>query len=176
MATQTTPYTAEPIDTSRFEQVDGKLIERNVPTLKHGKLQRFVTSALLSAATSQQLDAVQEVSINHWDKPKSDWMTPDVIVSEPGGFREAQNGHVLPPIALAVEVLSPSQSVFNMQWKVKELLEWGVRQVWLVDPESSSVAVFNAPGKSELFSDGNLKIADTGIDVLLSDLFSERAV
>lgn len=179
MASQISPVSIhegdiEIVDSSLYEQINGKLIEREVPNLKHGRLQKFATRVLESPLASLAIEVVQEVSINHWDKPKSDWMTPDVIVSLPGGFKEARNGYVLPPILLTVEVLSPRQTIFNMQWKVKELLAWGVQQVWLADPESASIAVFDTPERAELIAEGNMPVPGTEVKVAISDLFSTR--
>ena len=121
MATQSIPSTtADPVDTSRFEQVDGKLIERPVPTRLHGKLQRHLANLLASALQGFGIGVEAEVSIDHWDEPKSDWFTPDVIASLAGGFQDARNGHVLPPVLLAVEVLSSGQNFSNMRSKVSD--------------------------------------------------------
>jgi Uma2 family endonuclease len=174
MATQTIPPAAEPLDTSRFEQVNGKLIERPSPSLTHGKLQRKITALLDAAVNSRDMHAIQEVSLNRVDEPKSDWLTPDSIVSDAGGFREAQNGHVLPPVLLAVEILSEGQSFFGMRRKVSDYISWGVKHIWLVDPYSSSIATFRASnyGRAALVYEGSVEIADTQISIPLSAIFS----
>ncbi len=172
MATQFIPSSIEPVDTSRFEQVNGKLIERPVPTLKHSDLQFHITSLLRQAVLDLGMKANQELSIDHLDEPKSDWLTPDVVVSLAGGFRQAKNGHVLPPVLLAVEVLSPGQNFFNMRRKVSDLLAWGVEQVWLVDDESHSIAVFQSSNaKSEVFYEGSVPLPGTSLPFRLEDLF-----
>ena len=177
MATQPlSPAELETIDTSRFEQVNGKLIERPVPTRPHGRLQRHIANLLSLAVEELGLEAEAEVSINHWDEPKSDWLTPDVIVSIAGGFKEAENGHVLPPLLLAIEVLSPGQTFSNMRWKASDLLAWGVQQVWLVDENSKSVAVFSShdASKLETFYDGSVALTGINLSFTLNDLFRYR--
>ena len=47
----------------------------------------------------------------------------------------------LPP-TLAIEVLSESNTVAEMRQKTKEYFESGARVVWLIDPKSRTVAVF----------------------------------
>ena len=172
MATQYLPSSLEHVDTSRFEQVNGELIERPAPTLKHSELQLQITLLLRQAVSEFDMKANQELSIDYWDEPKSDWMTPDVIVSMEGGFREAKNGHVLPPILLAVEILSSGHNFFNMRRKVSDLLAWGVQQVWLVDGESRSVAVFKSSNaKSQVFYEGSVLLSGTSLQFYLADLF-----
>ena len=47
---------------------------------------------------------------------------------------------------LAVEVLSPSNTHAEMQRKLAEYLRFGSRQVWIVDPETRTVATHTAGG------------------------------
>ena len=58
-----------------------------------------------------------------------------------------------PPI-IAVEVVSPEDRVNKIAAKVDEYLAFGVKQVWVVDPESKDVAV-HRPGKSMTLLEGD---------------------
>jgi Uma2 family endonuclease len=159
------PLTAEAVDTSRFEQVAGSLVERPLPTLSHSDIQFRITSLLRVAGQPSSMRANQEVSLDQSADPTSDWLTPDVLVSLPEGFTLKPNGHVLPPAHLAVEVLSPGQSFFNMRSKVACYLDWGVQHVWLIDPDSSTALVFDAkhPGSGQLVFDGDLRAGDLAL-------------
>ena len=55
-------------------------------------------------------------------------------------------GHAEQIPILCVEVLSPSNSWGEMQQKINEYLSAGVREVWLVDPDTRTVAVFHTTG------------------------------
>jgi Uma2 family endonuclease len=70
---------------------------------------------------------------------------PDVAFASWGRF---PHGRVptapLPPLVpdLAIEVLSESNTAAEMNRKVREYFQAGVRLVWLVDPRSRTVAVY----------------------------------
>ena len=51
---------------------------------------------------------------------------------------------------LAVEVLGPEERVSDYEDKVAEYLSWGVRLIWLVDPNTETVTVVRANGKREV--------------------------
>jgi Uma2 family endonuclease len=56
--------------------------------------------------------------------------------------------------ALAVEVLSPSNTDKEMERKLKEYFLSGVRVVWLVDPEARTVRVYTAPDRGSILAEG----------------------
>lgn len=56
--------------------------------------------------------------------------------------------------ALAVEVLSPSNTEKEMERKLKEYFLSGVRVVWLVDPETRTVRVYTAPDRGVILAEG----------------------
>jgi len=50
---------------------------------------------------------------------------------------------------LAIEVVSPTDAYSKILKKIRKYLEAGVKQVWLVEPEFHTVAVYQPPMKSE---------------------------
>jgi Uma2 family endonuclease len=61
----------------------------------------------------------------------------------PPGFMDARVGTVSP--ALAVEVLSDSNTRAEMERKRREYFASGTRLVWIVDPRTETVAVYTDP-------------------------------
>jgi Uma2 family endonuclease len=63
----------------------------------------------------------------------------------PGG--QLPPGEAAPRLApaLAVEVLSPSNTDEEMRLKIREYFENGVRVVWLLDPPTQTLRVYDAP-------------------------------
>lgn len=53
---------------------------------------------------------------------------------------------------LAIEVISPTDIYSKILKKIREYLNAGVKQVWLVEPEFQTVAVYKSPMKSETFN------------------------
>jgi len=80
---------------------------------------------------------------------KRDLRCPDVsfVRTErlPGGKSPKGFGHFPPD--LAVEVFAPDETVDDYKDKVREYLQWGVRLVWLVDPNTQTVTVCRPSGE-----------------------------
>jgi Uma2 family endonuclease len=51
---------------------------------------------------------------------------------------------------LAVEVLAPDETVADYEEKIAEYLSWGVRLIWLVDPNTQTVTVVRANGERQV--------------------------
>ena len=104
---------------------------------------------------------------------------PDVVVllrrrvfdNEPGGWiRGAPD--------IAIEVLSPSNTVRQMREKTNEYFEAGALRVWIVDPQARSVAIHRPDGAVTLFREGDrLEDAETlpGFALDMAELF-ERGI
>ncbi len=161
----------EPTDTSRYERLDGLLIERPLPTLSHARLQLRIVDLLRQFNGAAELTVLPEVSLEESERSRNEWLTPDVLVAYGQEFREKANEHAVPPVHLAVEILSPGQNFFNMRSKVEILLRWGAEYVWLVEPDSRTAMVFSArdPDKEKVVFDGLLEAGE--LSVMLSDVF-----
>jgi Uma2 family endonuclease len=79
--------------------------------------------------------------------PDADLRAPDVSFVRkerlPGG--ETPEGFGYFPPDLAVKVFAPAETVEDYTDKVREYFEWGVRLVWLVDPNQQTVTVCHSP-------------------------------
>ena len=53
---------------------------------------------------------------------------------------------------LAVEILSPSDTIDNIVEKIRTYLEFGVQLVWIVDPYNQTVTVYSRGDKPRLFN------------------------
>ncbi len=83
-------------------------------------------------------------------RPKKNLRCPDVsfVRTErllPGGKSPKGFGHFPPD--LAVEVFAPDETVDDYKDKVREYLRWGVRLIWLVDPNTQTVTVCRPDGE-----------------------------
>lgn len=162
----------ESIDASRFECIDGRLIERPLPTVKHSSLQRDLTFLVHPQAKQRGMDSGPELSIDKTPGSRSDWMTPDYAVSMPGGYQQNQNGHAVPPVYLLIEILSPDQHMTEMERKGQRYLDWGAHHVWLIDPiRNTAVVMHRAVEPKHVGLDGQLE-ADTDFALPLKQLLS----
>lgn len=77
--------------------------------------------------------------------------------------------------ALAVEVLSPSNTAAEIDRKIAELFELGTRLVWVIDPPTESAAVYSRGKKPKRVGPGDVldggKVLP-GFRLPLSDLFA----
>jgi len=75
-----------------------------------------------------------------------------------------------PPL-VCIEVLSPSDTVGGMRERVRDDLNMGVREVWLLDPQTRSAMVCVGNTMTDVRS-GVLKLAGTPIELPLKEIFS----
>lgn len=164
MATQLTHPAEhiETIDTSRFECLDGQLIERPLGNADHSNVQDNLAFHLRPLVRGNGRRGGPEFSIDKQPGRRSDWLTPDYLVSTPGGFRLNINKHALPPVYLAIEVLSPGQSFDDMKRKAELYFAWGAEHAWIIDPDNHIAFTY---------SDGSWKQV-TGSDLLITPDFS----
>ena len=176
MATQQVQAAGEVeyVDTSRYERIEGRLVERPLPGSRHAEVQWNATLLLKQVAKQHGMKAHQEWTLDEVDQPEHDWMTPDVLVSLPGERKESRIGHLLPPAFLAVEVLSPGQTIPQMNKKARRFLRWGVQHVWLIEPEQNFGLTATQGGVDGIFvpEDGTLEAGD--LTVSLADVLQHE--
>jgi Uma2 family endonuclease len=92
---------------------------------------------------------------------------PDVAIyaSRPAGRVPTE-----PPLA-AIEILSPDEKHSELREKFEEYERWGVRHIWLVDPESRTFSIYR--GGSLLATD-KLEISEHNLTITIADLFPKE--
>lgn len=79
---------------------------------------------------------------------------PDVsFVAQPNVV--PTRGYIYGTPDLAVEIISPSQSLIEMRLKVKLYLSFGTRQVWLVIPATQEIEVYLQSGDVHIYGVGD---------------------
>ena len=111
------------------EFVEGRIIERPMPTPPHAALQGFLGHLLTMASGRSGLVAMSELRIR--TKPDRTRI-PDLCLTR--GF--PVDTLVTEPPYLCVEIFSPEDSVLELRTKIAEYLAFGVDYVWVIDPES----------------------------------------
>ena len=146
------PITADelltmPDDGMRHELVDGELLVHPPPGVQHGDIQSTVASLLKPYVKAHKLGGVfTEAGF----VLKRD---PDVVRAPDVSFVVAARipGSGLPvgyfdgAPDLAVEVISPSDTLYEVEDKVAQYLAAGTRLAWVINPRRRTVAV-HAPG------------------------------
>jgi Uma2 family endonuclease len=68
-----------------------------------------------------------------------------------------------------MEILSPSDRMGEMQDRIDDYLDFGVRYVWLIDPRKRRAFLYTSEGVHEV-KDGILRTSDPDIRVSLAEL------
>jgi Uma2 family endonuclease len=171
---------ALPKDGHRYEVVDGKLIDMGNSGIEHGNLGSYLGGLIELYVRPQQLGVTCDSSTAL--KLKSgNRRSPDVsFVARERlqglGSGRLPTGYLEGAPDLAVEILSPGNTVEEIHSKIVEYFENGARLVWVIHPDERYVLVYHGPSPDRF-----LKVGDSldGEDVVLgfscpvADLFTE---
>lgn len=145
------------------DYLEGELLERNVGEWDHARLQMLLSSYLLSREKQLGILVVPEQRVQVKARR---FRVPDITVLT--GPRPVA-GIITEPPFLCVEILSPSDRVVEMQDRIGDYLNFGVRYVWLIDPRSSLTFV-HTPDSVQEIKNGILSTKNPDIEVSLSEL------
>ncbi|MBL8291099.1 MAG: Uma2 family endonuclease [Bryobacterales bacterium] len=144
------------------EYVDGELMERAMPGFEHGETVARLVELFAPARKTKPAFPTVEIRI----APSSDRVRVlDFAVFWP----ERPSGTLpeRPPLVIA-EVLSPTDPMDQVQQRLSEFVEWGVRHVWLVDPRRRFLYLFERTG---LRSVPKLTVPELEVELGPADIF-----
>ena len=147
----------------RFELIDGELFEMSPTGELHGHLTIRLGRFLDAFVDEHYLGIVTAETGYFPSDDRSILLSPDVA------FRRAEKAKQLPsskwvPMMpdLAVEIVSPSNTMAQIRRKAAIYLNHGTQLVWIVDPERKGVEV------CRLDADSNIQREFIGVDGTLS--------
>jgi Uma2 family endonuclease len=126
----------------RYELDEGELLEMTRPAYKHNRvlrnLQYLVETYLRRNPVGEAL-----ISENLYALSRLTRRSPDLAIILGDRRAELENAKVIPIVPeIAAEVLSPSETPRMIHRKMKQYFEAGVKEVWLIDPESKEVEIW----------------------------------
>ncbi len=127
------------------------------------------TNLALELSCDRAYRVQSELTLKLAEKPD---LTPDLCVfpRKPVDFSRDQL-RVLEPPLMAVEILSPTQTLTDLLEKSGRLLAHGVKSVWIVLPVLQQVTVVTAEDKRS-FLEGVVTDPATGLQADLAAVFS----
>ncbi len=181
MGATKTLLTAEQFDNypfeedKRYELDEGELIEMTRPAYKHNRVLGKLFAALFNYFAKVHLGEAL-LSENLYGLSANTRRAPDVAVILGDRQEELKNAKVIPIIPeIAAEVLSPSETPRMIHRKLKQYFEAGVKEVWLIDPDSQEIEIW----RGATLPDHPLAAGETltspllpGFELPLGDLFA----
>jgi Uma2 family endonuclease len=143
--------------------VDGEVLERNVGKKKHGYAQARIAAWFIQREATLRLIAITELRM---EVRSGRIRIPDVAVSQlPLPDEEV---FTAPPY-LCVEVMSPDDTIAAMQDRLDDYLNFGVPNIWVVDPWKHRGWHITPAGWATA-TDGIMRTADERIAMPLADV------
>jgi Uma2 family endonuclease len=147
------------------DYVDGMILERNVGEKDHGKAQQEILFYFRERRSLWNIFALQEQRVQ---LSPTRYRVPDICVVV--GPEPDEQIFTAPPF-LCIEILSPEDRMSRMQRKIDDYLAFGVRYVWVVDPQAQKAWIYTAEGSREV-RDGMLRTEDPELLVPLEAVFA----
>jgi Uma2 family endonuclease len=177
--TQTHLMTAEELmhlddDSHRHELIKGELLTMSPAGITHGAVTINLGALLLDYVKANKLGLVVagdpgfklETGPDTVLAPDVAFITQDRVISTTGFYPG--------PPDLAVEVMSPSETLPQVARKTALWLELGAKSVWNINPKKRTVEVSRADGSKHLLHETDVLADDTvpGFRVKVSEIFA----
>jgi Uma2 family endonuclease len=180
MSATKTLLTAEQFDNypfeedKRYELDEGELIEMTRSAYKHNYvMQNLLVALVMHFRKHPPGEAL--LSENLYALSPNTRRSPDVAVILGDRREELKNAKVIPIIPeIAAEVLSPSETPGMIHRKLKQYFEAGVKEVWLIDPDSREVEIWRGatlPDRALVVGEALASPLLPGFEFPLADLF-----
>ncbi len=172
-------FMALPNNGHRYEIVNGELIDMGNSGAKHGYIAIILSSALFAVVMSKKLGVLFDSS-TAFKMKNGNKRSPDIAFfakERLQGMTELPSGFLEGAPDLAVEVLSPGNTVEEIDAKITEYFENGTRLVWVISPTQHYILIYRSAQEPDrlLKSVDNLDGEEVipGFSLTVSDLFQK---
>lgn len=147
------------------EYDEGTVVERNVGEIEHAFLQAMLSTIFTNNRKAWGVYGLPEQRVQI---SAARFLVPDLCVVPVGLWEKILT---TPPL-IAIEILSPEDTLRRAEEKAHEYLQFGVRHVWVIDPYAR-VAYRGTDAELERVPGGELTVPGTPILVRIAELFEE---
>ncbi|HEV8232328.1 MAG TPA: Uma2 family endonuclease [Thermoanaerobaculia bacterium] len=134
-------------DDRRYEVIEGELYLTPAPTPFHqivkGRIERLLEDHVEERALGLVLDAPCDVVLSRFDV-----LQPDIFFISSERLAMIGEKYISDAPDLVVEVLSPGTRKRDRLLKSKRYARFGVREMWIADPDKKTIEVHVNTGKS----------------------------
>ena len=129
-------------DVEGYEYVEGELVPMAPPTMEHGEISTNVVWYLQSHVRENQLGRVYTAETTFRLGERA--VKPDAAFVAAANLPEDRRQSSPQPPDLAVEVVSPSDTLYSVAEKTVDYLNAGTRLVWVIEPVTKTVTVYRS--------------------------------
>lgn len=160
------------------ELIEGEFIQMPPPSLLHQALLGRLYALLLSQVTQGSL-WISPVSFVLVERvivqPDIAWLSPDTQTRDEDGKR------FIGAPDLAIEILSPSNALYDRRTKFELYERYGTREYWLLNPEEQLVEIYVREGQrfqrlGAFGADDSFSSPTLGVSLTLKPLFPPAPV
>ena len=164
-------------DAENYELIEGALVERRLmgahASYIAGRIVHLLNTVVDRTGRGWVLDS--ETTYRCFGDPDT-LRRADVSFLRAGRLpgERIPEGYVTIPPDLAVEVISPTNLAYEVQEKIRDYIEAGVRLIWIVYPNTQRVQIHDSTGfVAELETEGTISGGDVvpGFSVAVAEFF-----
>jgi Uma2 family endonuclease len=166
-------------DVGRCELVDGRIVRMSPTGPRHGEIEARIAELLAQFVRPRGLGKVLTGEVGLYTRRDPDRVRGvDVLFVSNDTYARRSPGLAYLDVApeLVVEVLSPDDRMVDVNQKLREYFELGVRLVWVADPEARSVSAYRTPTEAREFRVGDVLPGDgvlPGFEIAVVTIFEE---
>jgi len=137
-------------DYSSYEYAKGELVPMSFPTMEHGEISTNIVTLLNNYVRQHQLGRIYTAETTF--QVGESGRKPDVAFVSQERLPENKRQASQSPPDLAIEVVSPSDTVYNVLEKVLEYLDAGTQMLWVIEPIIKTVTVYRSRSEIKIFT------------------------
>ena len=159
----------------RYELDEGELIEMTKPAYPHN---RVLTKLTVRVGVFVEKSGIGEmlISENLYALAPLTRRAPDLAIILGNRRQELEGAKVIPIVPeIVAEVISPSETTRMILRKLKQYFEAGVKEAWLIYPETREIEIWTAAGMPDRAISGAAVLDSPllpGFSLRLEDLFA----
>ena len=165
-------------DGHRYELVNGELIDMGNSGMEHGYIACLLTIMLGGYIRANKLGAVCDSS-TAFSLKAGNKRSPDlsfIAKNRLQGLSRPPRSFFKGSPDLAVEILSPNNTVEEIHAKIVEYFENDTRLVWVIHPDERYVLVYHSPEPDRFLRPGDTldgEVIVPGFSMAVAELFEE---